>query len=214
MIPKIIEIIYYLILLFLAIKSILLIVKYGFIARNFLSIYIVFTAALELYSYVKLLIDENSSTGMIYNFYCIFSIFLFYIYFIKIFQKVQKFIFQFIFASIIIYYFLLTKFYLSQFDISIGILISLYYISISLLWFYQKIITFDESKITDDPVFWVSTALLLWSCFFIFRVTPMFFLDAHDKAFLEFLRTTQNIVNILMYLMFYISLIKYERKLG
>jgi hypothetical protein len=72
---------------------------------------------------------------------------------------------------------------------------------------------FDENKITDDPAFWISTALLMWSCFFIFRVTPMFFFAENDYEFLQFLKAGQNVINIFMYAMFYFSLMKYEKKL-
>ncbi len=51
----------------------------------------------------------------------------------------------------------------------------------------------------------------MWSCFFVFRVTPMFYFAKEDKEFLDFLRDGQNIINIIMYAMFYISLLKYEK---
>lgn len=79
------------------------------------------------------------------------------------------------------------------------------------MWFYQKISFFDEHKIIDDPGFWISAALLMWSCFFLFRVTPMFYFAKKDNEFLEFLKIGQNIINIGMYSMFYISLLKYEK---
>lgn len=65
----------------------------------------------------------------------------------------------------------------------------------------------------SDPIFWISTALLMWSCFFLFRVTPMFYFAKEDNEFLQFLRVGQNIINIGMYIMFYVALMKYEKKL-
>lgn len=213
MISLIIEVIYYMLLLFLAIKSIASIRQENFIARCFLKIYIIFTALLELCSYALLITHPEISTGIFYNFYCLFNIVIFYFFYRIYFHQRNLKIFTLIFFSTLLFYFCSTKFYKSDFDVSVGITISLYYISASLLWFYQKVKAFDEYKITDDPVFLISTALLMWSCFFIFRVTPMFLFDETDKGFSQFLRTFQYAINILMYSMFYISMIKFERKL-
>ncbi|MCS3530971.1 signal transduction histidine kinase [Chryseobacterium sp. JUb7] len=213
MISAVIEAIYYSLLLFLAIKSIVLIFQNGFVARNFLSVYIICTASLELYSYTLSIFNGGSADGVLYNFYSLLSILLFYVLYLNSFKEKNIKVLRVIFFGIVIFYFCFTDFYKSDFDISIGILISLYYISVSLLWFSHKIRSFDEYKITDDPYFWISTGLLLWSCFFIFRVVPMFFLDVHDKEFLYLLRTFQNVINILMYLMLFISMMKYERQL-
>lgn len=109
------------------------------------------------------------------------------------------------------YILIITNFSGEEFDNKIGITITLFYITISLLWFYHKILFFDQRKITDDPAFWVSTALLMWSCFFIFRVTPMFYFAKEDEEFLEFLKIGQNFINIGMYVMFYISLKQYKK---
>ncbi|KQT22856.1 hypothetical protein ASG22_13985 [Chryseobacterium sp. Leaf405] len=209
---KIIEVIYYLLLLFLAIRSIISIRYNGFIAKNFLNVYIIITAGLELYSYV-LLISKQSPKGILYNFYCLLSILLFYFFYRIYFKRIYLKLFNLIFFSVLFFYLCCTNFYKSDFDVSIGILISLYYIGVSLLWFYYKINSFDEYEITSDPYFWISTGLLMWSCFFLFRVIPMFYFAKVDNEFLEFLHLGQNIINICMYSMFYLALIKYERKL-
>ncbi|KQW98810.1 hypothetical protein ASC72_11785 [Flavobacterium sp. Root420] len=79
-----------------------------------------------------------------------------------------------------------------------------------MLWFYQKIAFPSKDKIIDDPNFWTSTALLLWSCFFIFRVIPRYFFDTIDKDFLILLRELVYIINSIMYLLFFKALMKYE----
>ncbi|WP_345145952.1 hypothetical protein [Flavobacterium ginsengiterrae] len=87
----------------------------------------------------------------------------------------------------------------------------IFYILYSMLWFLQKITLTSEDKITDDPNFWISTALLLWSCFFIFRVIPRDLLNIEDKEFLILLREFLYGINCIMYLLFFKGLIKYER---
>lgn len=86
------------------------------------------------------------------------------------------------------------------------------YITLSFLWFFQKINNVDTKNIIDDPNFWISSGLLLWSTFFIFRVVPMYLFDKLDKDFLNSVITIFNFINCVMYFMFYISLVKFERQ--
>lgn len=213
MISLIIEITYYSVLFLLAIKSVFDFKKYGFAGLKFLNVYIIVTACLEIYSYVLLNIDVSISTGILYNFYCLFSIGFFYFFYRKIFEKLRKRSLDIIFTASLLVYFGFTKFYKTDFDITIGVLISLFYIIVSLLWFYQKIMLFDENKITSDPVFWISTAILMWSCFFVFRSVPMFLFNKIDPEFLKLIRVNQNIINIIMYALLYVGMKKYENKI-
>ncbi|KMQ68130.1 hypothetical protein ACM39_09765 [Chryseobacterium sp. FH2] len=208
-----IGIIYKIVLLIPLIKSFFLGRKYSFSAQNYLFVYLLITVVNEWISFIRNKFDPNVKVGLQYNFYFIFCVVFFYFFYSKVFKNLLNKISLLSALLSLGYIVLSTNFLSDDFDKRIGITITLFYIINSMLWFYHKIIAFDEYKITDDPVFWISTALLMWSCFFIFRVTPMFFFDATDKGFLQFLRTSQNVVNIFMYIMFYISLMKYEKKL-
>lgn len=209
----IIGIIYKLILLFPFIKSYVLGRKYSFSTQNYLFFYLLITLSNEWLSFTRNLIDSDVKVGLQYNLYFIFCILFFEFFFIRSLFNLTKKI-SYVLASIsLVYISFSTNFLGEDFDKKIGIVITLYYILNSLLWFYQKISFFDEHKITDDPTFWIATALLMWSCFFLFRVTPMFYFAKEDNEFLRFLKEGQNIINIVMYIMFYISLIKYEKKL-
>lgn len=209
MIAKYIDIFYYVIILLLALKSIFFTKRIDFAIQSFLGVYIIVTAILEMYCLVIFKIDNKAIIGFWYNIYCFFCILFFRYYYRNIFKNRFS---NIIFISSILFYLIFTKFYSKEFDIKIGILISLYYIFCSLVWFYKKISSINEAPITNDPDFWVSTGILMWSSFFIFRVIPMFFLRENDQQFLDVLRTIQNFINILMYLMFFIAMIKYERK--
>ncbi|WP_326982015.1 hypothetical protein VUJ46_17655 [Chryseobacterium sp. MYb264] len=77
----------------------------------------------------------------------------------------------------------------------------------SLLWYYHKLKNINEYKITDDFLFWISSGLLIWSVFFIFRAIPMYFLQDNDPNLLSFVIDAFSVVNILTYLLFLIELI-------
>ncbi|ROH95671.1 hypothetical protein BCF50_3088 [Chryseobacterium daecheongense] len=210
----IIGIIYKVILFFPLIKSFILSRKRIFSAQNYIFIYLLVTTINEWVSFTRNVINPDVKVGLQYNFYFIFCIIFFYFFYSKIFTAKLNIISSVVTISTLIYIIFSTDLFKQEFDKRIGIVITLFYIVNCLLWFYQKITLFDKNKITDDPVFWISTALLMWSCFFIFRVTPMFFFAKSDNEFLQFLKTGQNIINIIMYSMFYISLTKYKKKLN
>jgi len=207
-----IGIIYKILLLFPLIKSFYLGRKYSFSAQNYLFVYFLTTFMNEWLSFTRDQCNPDVKVGLQYNLYFIFCIVFFYFYYSLLFKGIIKKIALLSTVLSLGYIFFCTHFLENDFDKRIGITITLFYIMNAMLWFYQKISFFDEHKITNDPVFWISTALLMWSCFFIFRVTPMFFFAQNDNEFLQFLKVGQNIINIVMYSMFYIALIKYERQ--
>ncbi len=185
--------------------------RYSFSSQNYLFLYLLVTFINESVSFIRNIINPDIKVGLQYNLYFIFCILYFSIFFLKLFSGNAKKIL--VIASILSlgYIFINTDFTGEEFDNKIGIIITLFYIMISLLWFFHKISFFDQRKITHDPAFWVSTALLMWSCFFLFRVTPMFYFAQEDEEFLDFLKVGQNFINIGMYMMFYISLIQYKK---
>lgn len=208
----IIGIIYKIILFFPLIKSLILGRKYSFSIQNFLIVYLLVTTINEWVSFVRNLYNSDVKVGLQYNLYFVFCIHFFFFFYRNVLLNKLKIISFIISISSLVYIIIFTYFLREDFDKKIGIIVALFYIINSLIWFYQKISLFDNEKITDDPNFWISTALLMWSCFFIFRVTPMFFLDKNDNDFLQVLKTIQNLINIIMYILFFVALIKYNRK--
>jgi hypothetical protein len=207
----IIGIVYKIVLLFVVIKSYILSRKLSFSAQNYLFIYLFISFFTDSISFLLFLLYPESKNGIIYNLYDIFSILFFLFYFSKVLKSYFKSLSFFTGSISILYILFFTDFFALDFDKNIGITLLSFYIINSLLWFYQKMSFFDEHKIMDDPAFWISVALLMWSCFFLFRVTPMFYFAKEDNEFLQFLKKGQNIINIGMYIMFYISLIKYKK---
>lgn len=208
----IIGIIYKIILFFPLIKSLILGRRHAFYIQNYLVIYLLVTTINEWVSFVRDLYNPDVKVGLQYNIYFIFCILFFFLFYRNILLNKLKIISFIISISSLLYIIIFTHFLTEDFDKKIGIIAALFYIVNSLIWFYQKISLFDNQKITDDPNFWISTAILMWSCFFIFRVTPMFFLDKNDNDFLQVLKTIQNLINIIMYGLFFIALVKYNKK--
>lgn len=191
------------------IKSLILIKSNLHFYQNFLWLYLAITFSLEFYGIYKMAFKEYDF-AYLFNYYCIFLILFFYIYYFKLLSKNLKKINSIIFLIILIFIIFLTKFYGNNFDIRLGLLVSFYFIINTLFWFYYRLKKLEHRKIIDNPNFWISSGLLLWSIFFIFRSLPMFFLSENDPAFLQLLKTIQYGVNIIMYSMFYIALLKFE----
>ena len=81
------------------------------------------------------------------------------------------------------------------------------FIFFSMSWYLFKLQNVNEKRITHSFLFWISSGLLIWSVFFIFRAIPMYFLQENDPRLLSFLITTFSVVNIITYLLFFIGLI-------
>jgi len=86
------------------------------------------------------------------------------------------------------------------------VLMSVVYVILPLSWFIKEIITVDEQKITDKQRFWVSTGLLFWIVFFIFKMIPLYFFNKQDLEFLLVLDNIYQIATIISYLIFFKSL--------
>lgn len=81
------------------------------------------------------------------------------------------------------------------------------FIFLSISWFMYKLKNVDDKSITENFLFWISSGVLIWSVFFIFRAIPMYFLQKYDSQLLSVLTITFSIVNVMIYLLFLIGLI-------
>ena len=72
----------------------------------------------------------------------------------------------------------------------------------ALMWFYQIINNIDDTLITHKQAFWVSTGLLLWSIFNLFRLYPIYFLYKSDNELSQILMVVTNFVTVISYLMY------------
>lgn len=103
-------------------------------------------------------------------------------------------------------YFLYSKGYI-DFNVYSGIIVSFSTLSYALIWFFMLIQYPNEIPLLKNRSFWFSCAILLWGSFFIFRNVPMFLIDSHDPHFMNILQITFNVINIVVYLLFFRGLL-------
>lgn len=94
----------------------------------------------------------------------------------------------------------------NPYSIPLIMMLSVVYIVIPLLWFFNEIMSGNDQKITDKQKFWTSTAMLFWIVFFIFKMIPLYFFDSNDPDFLRVLDNIYQVATIISYLIFYKSL--------
>lgn len=135
------------------------------------------------------------------NFLDIFCIIFFSFYF-HFFIKNKKWLVSIsIIAVILSQYFLLTS--KTLYSINTGIVYCCFLILISMTWFYEKIsYQNDDMPILQSQLFWISSSLLLWAVFYLFRMTPMYYIETRDEKFLYFLKYTFQIATNGSYLLF------------
>ncbi len=193
-------------------KAIVLGAKYSLSAQNYLVFYLIVTLSLEIFGIIKTYLKQFDF-AVYFNLYAVFCVLFFGIYFSRIFIEMFKKIGISVSLLLLIYILFFVDFLSKKFLPQLGILVALFYIFSSILWFYQKLQLPVQGKITNDPNFWISTALLFWSTYIIFRFTPMYLFEKEDQFFLNFLRKIGYIVNLIMYALFYSAFLKYEKNL-
>ncbi|KIC65085.1 hypothetical protein RM51_01140 [Chryseobacterium taiwanense] len=92
----------------------------------------------------------------------------------------------------------------THYSILTGFLYSIYLIFVSLFWFYRKISDENrENNMLRLAFFWISSSLLLWAIFYIFRMFPMYFFVVSDLEFSNMLKTIFQIATIVSYMIFF-----------
>ncbi|MDF2552139.1 MAG: hypothetical protein K0R77_1414 [Chryseobacterium sp.] len=192
------DILYYIIIFINLIVSI----AYKVLWKQFFWLYFGITVIIEMLVSFKV----SFITSRIYNYLDLFCIGYFgYIYFKEIYNNSAIRITSII--SIIVGG-LFMFFSKTHYSIATGFLYSAFLIFISLFWFYKKIS--EESR--EDNIlylcfFWISSALLLWSVFYIFRMLPMYFFVKTDLEFSYMLKITFQIITIISYVVFFKGLL-------
>ncbi len=202
--------IYEIILLLTLFKSIVLVRKFSLSSQNYLFVYLLATFLVELISEIILYQNSNSQYSFHYFVYSVFCILFFLFYYSRLFNKNLRNKISLLSLIPLMYILISTLFLEKDLKSELFIVLPMFYILYTMMWFYQKINSPSETKITDDPNFWISTGILLWSCFFIFRVIPRYFLKTKDNSFLDLLIEFQFVINCIMYLLFFKALLKYE----
>lgn len=91
----------------------------------------------------------------------------------------------------------------TNYSIITGYLYCIFLFFISLFWFYKKISSKDEEEnILNLCFFWISSSLLFWAMFYIFRMFPMYLFNKKDPEFLKEISYVFTIINIIAYSLF------------
>lgn len=91
---------------------------------------------------------------------------------------------------------------LEKYSTQAGTAMNLVYIYSALQWLFSQLKYVDENSLLKKQAFWVSTSLLIWAVFFIFRSIPMYWLNIHDHEFLVQINFGFHIITIFSYLLF------------
>lgn len=203
---------YLLLLLTVTVKSVLMLKKYALKAQNYLAVYLICTCVVEFYAACKKLFYNNLNNGMDFNIYLTLCITFFTFFYGQNLKNIQRKILISAAVLSLSYILFFAHPFSDKFEIGIGMTTALFYIFSSLLWFYSKINSNDLDKMTNDPLFWISTSILLWGCFFVFRVMPMFLFQSVDKNFLSLMKLILHIINIVTYSLIFIALLKFDKR--
>jgi hypothetical protein len=94
-----------------------------------------------------------------------------------------------------------------NYSIEAGVAASIAYVIFTLLWFLSQLTNVDEISLHQKQTFWVSTSLLIWSVFFLFRLIPMYWLNINDIQFLTQINIAYQVLTIICYGIFFRALL-------
>lgn len=87
-------------------------------------------------------------------------------------------------------------------QIIMGVMMSLIYILLSLIWFFSQLKNPSLTPIYKKQGFWISTTLLFMGIVFIFRMIPMNIFEVTDKSFLKLINKGFQYSIIASYILF------------
>ena len=167
--------------------------------KNFLWLYFFYIICVEI------LVNFYSVNDQIYNYSILVYIFYFsFYYFKKVNKKLLIAISAISFA--VSFYFVFLSNHFVNYNINAGISLSIFYILLSLQWFFTHFNKIDR-KIQQKMGFWISFSLLLWAVAFIFRIIPMQFFNIKDKEFLLVITQIYQSFTISSYVIFLVGLL-------
>lgn len=171
------------------------------IRKDVLYIYFLVVLLVDLYMYFFF-----KKTQWNIHPYAIVFYMCFFIYYYKALFSNKRIIYYITFFLVFLIGILLALSSENPYGTPLIVLMSLVYILLPLLWFIKEIVTVNEQKITDKQRFWISTGLLFWIIFFIFKMVPLYFFNKQDLEFLLVLDNIYQIATIISYLIFFKSL--------
>lgn len=203
---KILDTLYFILLFATAIKSLHLILNKNN-QNSYLFIYLCVVLSQECFLKYQSFF-QNYNYFYLYNLFDIFSIIFFTFFYFS--HTRYKLITGIGVTALVCYSYFSNNIFISYFDNG-GIISAICLLLFSLLDYTFILKNRTIIKITSIPFFWVSTALLLWSVFFLFRLIPRFLFQNIDHNFMEILRSFFQLINVITYALFFIALTKFEK---
>ena len=171
--------------------------------RNGIDLFVYFTIVCTI-EILPIILGKEWS-GRIYSVASLMYIGFFTYYYGKFMRNQKKLIYVLgLISGLVCFYFMLGS--SKNFAVGLGVTLALFYIFLSLSWLFDEVRNVDEDFIAKKQVFWVSSAILLWSVFFLFRIVPMYWLEKNDLAFLIMLDKIFRIAVTVTYIIFIIAI--------
>ncbi len=198
-------IIYYIVFFVTILKSLKVLRRKALSSQNLLFVFLLINFFVDFFSEINII----ETKAIQYNYLNVFNI-GFYLFFFYRYINTRV-LFVLIFTSSIICIFCTSDyFYKDKYNLSLAILYCIANIFYAFYWIKEKLNNVSDIKITNEPLFWISISLLFWSCFFMFRIIPMYLLAKEDVHFLTLLKNILLLINIVVYILFYIGISKFK----
>lgn len=205
--------IYYTVLFIVVVWAFLLGWKKGFSKQHYLFYYLFITFIVDFILQTKIVLNNLPTfNGTYYKYYAIFCINFFAFFFSFVFRKKRRIILLITTLFINVGLISTVDFTSPTFENQLSISLPIFYILLSLMWFQFKLTQSIEEKITEDAYFWISSGLLIWSGFFLFRIIPAKYLFENDFEFNRLLKSINYITGTMMYFLFFVALLKFRKK--
>jgi hypothetical protein len=187
------DIVYYIII----VTSFIVSIAYKNLWKQLFWLYFGITIIVEILFTIK----ASFITARLYNYLDLFCI----AYFGFIYSKEinNNYIIKIVSSTFIVLGGIFIYFSKTNYSIITGYLYCIFLIFIALYWLYNKIANKGtEDNILDLGFFWLSSSLLFWAVFYIFRMFPMYYFNKTDSKFLEEISKVFTLTNIATYLLF------------
>lgn len=201
------DILYYIVLSLATLFSLFLFLKYKK-KNDYIFLYLFINWLIEGLLYVQVYFSfEVITIHKYYTFLDIFtmSFFTYYLY-LQINNKKIFYFFIIMFAT----YLFACEFHFNSINSFNEVVFSFYLIILSIIYYINLLTDVKVQKIFEIPSFWIFSAILMWSIFYLFRYIPRLYLHNQEERFMNNIRNLFQIINVITYSAFIIALLKYK----
>jgi len=180
---------------------------------SYLSVYLVITIVVDFgLELRKIFLSNIENNVIVYKFYILFSINFFSFFYYQAFREKRRIVLSIITMLLNIGLAIMVDFTNPVFEDMLSIAFPMFYVFLALMWFHYKLTQDMEQKITEEPYFWISSGLLIWGGFILFRIIPAKYLAEYDPQLHKTLISINFIISTIMYLLFLVALLKFKKQ--